>query len=81
MLPRSRSIRLGILAATLWLLGASYAHACTIPADIINNIVEDIRRVGRQTYVVLKAFAGRIREIIAAVAVIAAAFLLKLIFA
>jgi hypothetical protein len=38
--PRSRSIRLGTLAATLWLLGASYAHACTIPADIINNIVE-----------------------------------------
>jgi hypothetical protein len=38
--PRSHSIRLGTLAATLWLLGASYAHACTIPADIINNIVE-----------------------------------------
>jgi hypothetical protein len=32
-------------------------------------------------YVVLKAFAGRFREINAAVAVIAAAFLLKLIFA
>jgi xanthine/uracil/vitamin C permease (AzgA family) len=32
-------------------------------------------------YVVLKVFAGRFREINAAVAVIAAAFLLKLIFA
>jgi len=32
-------------------------------------------------YVVLKAFAGRFREINAAVGVIAAAFLLRLIFA
>jgi AGZA family xanthine/uracil permease-like MFS transporter len=37
--------------------------------------------LGFIAYVVLKAFAGRFREISAAVAVIAAAFLLKLIFA
>ena len=37
--------------------------------------------LGFIAYVVLKAFAGRVREINAAVGVIAAAFLLKLIFA
>ena len=37
--------------------------------------------LGFIAYVMLKAFAGRFREINAAVAVIAAAFLLKLIFA
>ena len=37
--------------------------------------------LGFIAYVVLKAFAGRFREINAAVAVIAGAFLLKLIFA
>jgi len=37
--------------------------------------------LGFIAYVALKAFVGRIKEINAAVAVIAAAFLLKLIFA
>ena len=37
--------------------------------------------LGFIAYVVLKALAGRIREVNAAVAVIAGAFLLKLIFA
>lgn len=40
VLPRPHIIRVGIFASTVWFCALGPSHACTIPDDIINNVVE-----------------------------------------